>query len=623
MRDEGGGMNFFLNKNKTGQVTIFVIIAIVIVAGIVAFFVFRQGFQTTRIPASVQPAYNTFLSCLEDKTLAGISILESQGGYIELPEFEPGNNYAPFSSQLNAFGSPIPYWQYVSGSGIQKEQVPSESDMEASLGSFIEGEIKKCYLGEYYAEGFEIVFGSPKAVVDINSANVNVNLDMDMTLTKGNDTVAVSSHEITVNSDLGSLYSSAKKIYDKEQKELFLENYGIDTLRLYAPVDGVKISCSPETWNAEQIFSELKDAIETNTLALTTNRPADADSRYFYIDAGVGESVRFVTSRNWANSFEVLPADEAVLVATPVGNQQGLGVIGFCYVPYHFVYNVNYPVLVQVYNRDEVFQFPLAVVIQGNKPRTALNAAASNIVSDLCLYKNSPATVNTLDSDLNSVDAQIFYECLGESCFIGESKDGTLTANFPQCTNGYIAARANGFKENRFSQSTVQAGSTATLILDRVYSVDLELKADKVPYAGNALIYFEAGGNSKTVSYPEQKKVSLSEGDYEVSVYLYRDSSIQLRETTSQQCIEVPNSGIGSLFGLSQEKCFDVTVPNQIVSDVLAGGGKQNISVFETILKTADAIEINVPSFAVPTTIEQLQNNYVLFEQNSAEVIFR
>ena len=107
-------------KNKSGQVTIFIIIAILLVAGVVAYFFLRGSLIKTPIPENVQPIYTSFLSCLEDDTSTGISILQSQGGYIFLPEFEPGSRYMPFSSQLNFLGNPIPYWYYVSGNNIQR-----------------------------------------------------------------------------------------------------------------------------------------------------------------------------------------------------------------------------------------------------------------------------------------------------------------------------------------------------------------------------------------------------------------------------------------------------------------------------------------------------------------------
>ena len=86
--------------------------------------IFKDKLTGQKIPASIQPIYTTFLSCLEEDALVGVDILMSQGGYINLPVFEPGSAYMPFSSQLNFIGNPIPYWYYVSGNNIEKEQVP-------------------------------------------------------------------------------------------------------------------------------------------------------------------------------------------------------------------------------------------------------------------------------------------------------------------------------------------------------------------------------------------------------------------------------------------------------------------------------------------------------------------
>ena len=83
--------------SKRGQVTIFIIIAIVIIAAVAIFFIFRNTIApTTQIPQEFQPVYNTFLSCLQNNAQTGISILESQGGYIYLPQFRAWFIYMPF-----------------------------------------------------------------------------------------------------------------------------------------------------------------------------------------------------------------------------------------------------------------------------------------------------------------------------------------------------------------------------------------------------------------------------------------------------------------------------------------------------------------------------------------------
>lgn len=620
----------FLRDSKHAQLTVFIIIAMLFVGAAAGFFIFRGYLKSdTGIPASIEPVYANFLSCLEEEIRTGIAILESQAGYIELPDFEPGSPYMPFSSQLDFLGNPIPYWYYVSGNNVQKEQIPSKKDMENQMERFIENKIAGCRFDSYYEAGFEILQGEPKAEIKIGDDEVRVKLDMDFTVSNEDETASVSVHEVSVRSDLGRLYKAAREVYEAEQKTLFLENYSVDVLRLYAPVDGVEISCSPKTWIADEVFDQLGEAIEANTLAL---KSSGKKNDYFAVDAlkGIdsGVEVRFLNSRKWPSSFEVSPSEGNVLIASPVGNQEGVGAMGFCYVPYHFVYNIRYPVLIQVYSgngeEQEIFQFPVAVVIQGNKPRKALDATAAEVETpDLCKYKNTLVEINAYDTRLNPLEAEISYECLGVRCDIGKtSLTKPLSEEFPQCVNGYVIAKAEGFEDSKQMYSTTESGSV-DIILDRLYEKEIEIKVDGKPYGKGAVVSFISDTSTKTLLYPEQKRINLSEGQYEIQVYIYRNSSLRLESSTKEQCIDVPQTGIKGVFGMTKEKCFNIEIPSQIISNALSGGGKERYYILEDELESSGKIEINAESLPLPRTIEQLQENYMLFESKGLDIYFR
>ena len=612
-----------------GQVSIFVIIAVVIVAGAVLFFALRDKIAGVQIPASLDPVYKNFLVCLEENTLTGIDVLESQGGYIEMPDFVAGSSYMPFSSQLNFLGNPVPYWYYVSGNNIQKEQVPTISNMEDELNNFIENKIKNCVYDAYYNQGFEIVQQNPRADVQIEDDKVLVNLKMDLSISKGEDNAVISSHNIEVNSELGGLYKDAVKVYNQEQSTLFLENYAVDIMRLYAPVDGVELTCSPKIWNAEKIFDSLKDAIEVNTLSLRSKTGdyglVDPANKYFVLDLGVNRNIRFLNSKIWSSTFEVVPTDGPVMMFNPVGNQPGLGILGFCYVPYHFVYNMKYPVMIQLYsaNSDEIFQFPMAVIIQGNLPRNSGNInTAEESPREFCKDKNSLMQVNLYDNFFNSVDANVSYSCFGEVCEMGETSAGILETEFPQCVNGVIITKADGFLDSRTIVSSVASG-TSDIILDKIYEQEISLNLDGKPYSGEAIISFSSDKVSKTVLYPEQNKVKLAEGQYTIRVDIYKNSSLKLEKTIKQQCYDVPRSGLGGLFGLKEEKCVSMEIPEQIISNALSGGGIQEHYIAESELRDNTKIEINAESLKIPKSLEDLQDNYVIFESQKLEVNFK
>jgi hypothetical protein len=605
--------------SKRGQVTIFVIIAIVIVAAVVLFFVLRQSkTQVNQVSSSFEAPYSSFLGCLSDDTTLGVKILESQGGYIDPPNFEPGSSYMPFSSQLNFMGNIIPYWYYVSGNNMQKEQVPTVTEMESQLADFIDSKIKDCNL-EAYSGGYNILLGDPKADVKILSDRIEVGLKMDLSLSKSGDSTLVKNHQVTVPSSLGKLYNSAVVVYKKEQTELFLENYSVDILGAYAPVDGVELTCSPLTWDAEEVFNKLGEAIEANTLALKSK---GSDKDYFYVNLGVNENVRFLNSRNWTNSFEVNPSTGRLLISDPVGNQPGLGILGFCYVAYHYVYDVKYPVLIQVYDGEEIFQFPVAVIIEGNKPREPLaSLAVERQIPDLCQYKNTLVDVAIYDSSDHPIDADVSYECSGTSCYIGKSNNGILSSEFPQCAGGRIITRAQGYKDTYTGYSVIEGGHI-DVFMDKKYPLEVNLKLDGKSYSGEAVVSFISNDSSATILYPDQKSIELTPGEYNVEVYIYKNSTLKLGASTTQECVDVPKGGLAGLIGLKEKKCFDVEVPEQIISKALSGGGKAQVYVLDNTLARSTKVEINSESLPIPESLEQLQNNYLLFEDKVLEVDF-
>ena len=125
-----------------------------------------------------------------------------------------------------------------------------------------------------------------------------------------------------------------------------------------------------------------------------------------------------------------------------------------------------------------------------------------------------------------------------------------------------------------------------------------------------------------TIAYPEMKSVELTEGQYEIKTYVYSDSNIQLEGSSSHKCVDVPKSGVLGFFGMTEEKCFDLEIPSQIVSFAVSGGGTQNYYIAESELQNSNKLIINAHEFDKPTKVEHLQINYNNVEVNDLDVIF-
>ena len=147
--------------NKKGQIGVYVIIALVIVGLIVGFVLFRDKFSVSSVPASLVPVYDYYSECIKQETKMALDFAGTHGGRVFAAEYVPASNYAPFSSQLDFMGSQVPYWYYLSGSGIAKENVPTKAEMQREIADYIIQNLEFCNFDNFYSEGFFIDTGEP------------------------------------------------------------------------------------------------------------------------------------------------------------------------------------------------------------------------------------------------------------------------------------------------------------------------------------------------------------------------------------------------------------------------------------------------------------------------------
>ncbi|MBT3398052.1 hypothetical protein HOA55_02325 [archaeon] len=600
------------NIGVRGQVTIFIILAIVIVGGVIAYFTLRDSFGTS-VPQNMRPVYDYYLSCVEDITAEGISLLGEQGGYIETPEFVPGSQYMPFSSQLDFLGQPVPYWMYVSGNNILREQVPTKSGMEEELEKYIAERLVDCDFSDFSLQGYTVFIEEGSIMdVSINNLDVDVSFANGLTILFDGQSTVVGNHDISVKSKLGKFFDLAMDVYNFEKENAFLEAYALDVMRLYAPVTGVEITCAPKLFVDEQIQNDLVEGLMANVPALKLGGSyydlASQENDYFVTDIGrnIDENVNFIYSSDWPTRIEIF-GDRVV---EPVGLQEGLGIMGFCYVPYKLVYDIDFPVLIQFYDNAELFQFPIAVVISKNQAREALPSVyGESLESEVCEFRNQNVDIRTYDSELNPIEARIRFKCLNSRCEIGDTEieggAAVLAAEVPSCVNGFILASADGFADEQYQIST-NAEDFADIVLDRKYNVSLDLGKE----VEMALLSFDSEDYSQTVLYPDMTSVELIDGSYNISVYVYKNSSLKFPKIDDTRCVDVPQEGLGGLFGAQEEKCFDVNLPETEVSFAVVGGGKNQDYFTEGQLRDSEELNIRIPLFETPKSLDGLRTNY-------------
>ena len=607
-------------KKKRGQVALFIILGILIIGGIVAtFFLFKDKMPFFRQKIAFQEVENYYSVCVEGIIEEGVNILSSRGGFIEVSNFESGSPFMPTSSELNFLGNPIPYWFYVSGNNLIRRNVPTKESMKRELQNYILSNIERCNFKEIEEKGY-LVYYSPveKISLEIKDEKVSADLVQEISVFKGEKSSSFRNHKIEHKTKIGKFYNIAKRIYDYENEALFLENYTIDILYHYAPVTGVEVQCSPIVFNKGEIRKNLSQAFSVNLANI--NFKANKND-YFSKDLGIkfNENINIMYSPDWPTKIEIY-GDE---ISYPVGGGKGLEILGFCYVPYHFVYDIAYPVLIQIYDEKELFQFGIVVVIDKTQPREAIYKDETDKEGlDICKNSVNEFFIFTKDLSGNAVEADVDINCVNSGCFLGRTKISnnfaSLRTKVPPCVNAVLTANKEGYSSGKKIISTNEENQ-AEIILKKKYKLNLNLGNIQ----GKAFVRFEGDDYSYSVVYPEKKEFELVEGYYNISVMVFKNSSLVIPSFTDKRCIDVPSTGIKAIFGKEEKKCFDVTIPEQKIESVLIGGGKGFDYFFEDELKSSKNILIDVPMFKEPSGLEEIADNYIKLEDSFVGVTLK
>jgi len=149
---------------KLSQVSIFVILAIVIVAAIgavsyglkvIPFNVDREYFSQVDLKPSVDNIEGNIILCLHESSREGLKTIGLQGGYYNKPD-----------KRIDLSERFIPYYYY-QGNFL----MPSNDKVSNELQSFVQDRVNSCLNGLKF-EGFNLSYGKVSVNVFINSSEV-------------------------------------------------------------------------------------------------------------------------------------------------------------------------------------------------------------------------------------------------------------------------------------------------------------------------------------------------------------------------------------------------------------------------------------------------------------------
>jgi hypothetical protein len=187
---------------KRGQVTIFVIIAIMIVAGILGTYLLRDKITNalSNVPLELQPVTNEIQNCVENTLQDGTKFVGLQGGYIIPPE--------------NALETNFSYIAY--GYYLGNNTLASKTTIESEIAKYIELTLPYCFDTSGFPI-YKITTHDEKVEVKINDDSVSASVNFPFSASKGNVTRVINKkYTAEYKAKLGNMHDVAQNIISKE-----------------------------------------------------------------------------------------------------------------------------------------------------------------------------------------------------------------------------------------------------------------------------------------------------------------------------------------------------------------------------------------------------------------------
>jgi len=635
---------------KRGQVTIYIIVGIVILAVFSMLFFFRnelvrQDFQSELnnvvIPEQIKPVKGYIDECIEDTVVRGARVLGSSGGYLEIPEDDiPRSVVNELSNSLLLGDNEVAYWYYKSANNLDKTQIPTKESMEEDLEEYINENFDFCLDGleDYLYEGFEISYDyDVDSRVSIEDTHMEVRVFAPTDISLGEVGQYYPQHLVDVQNNLGKLYKLALDVYEEENENKFLEDKTIDMMVVYEdiPFSDTEFTCNRKVWSKSNVEDNFREIVSFNMNALRLKgsdyvKTAE-DNGYFEVDVSSpsGITTNFEYLPSWPFRMDVSPSKGEMMVGDSI-TQENPDIskymnLFFCLNNYHFVYDVKYPVLVSLSDEEGfTFQFANMVIIDKNSPRAYEGEIlyfdeSGSLGEEFCENRMNDIDVLALDaSNMNEVsNVDISYSCMSSSCYMGRTNAlGELVDRFPACVNGRIYADKVGYYSVPETLST-DVSSKIGILMEPYYDLDVEVRVidlvsgEERGLESNEEAIFQLMNldNGYTTMIVSDSEATLVAGEYEVTAYLMQEGdAVKIEGQTFTECYDVPRTGLFGLLGMNKEECFETTIEDSEIEEFVSGGGIFNFDLDHYELENGNKIILYAARSGTPETYEDMVN---------------
>ena len=207
-------------SGKRGQVTIFIIVAIVVVVGVVSLFLFRDKIfaSSSEVPSELVPMVNQVQNCVETTLRDGTKLVGLQGGYVIPPKNSLETNF-----------SNIAYGYY-----LGQDVLASQTKINEEIIRYIYLTLPLCFDASSFSN-YKIIRGKLSASVKTGSDMVSVDVNYPLSISKDQSSWRIDKkYSAKYGVRFGSMYNVAKNIVEKERQDSgsidfsYLNGFGYD-----------------------------------------------------------------------------------------------------------------------------------------------------------------------------------------------------------------------------------------------------------------------------------------------------------------------------------------------------------------------------------------------------------
>ncbi len=478
----------YFNYNKTkkkAQVTLFVIIAMIILLGIILSYSFIKSLNTNFNSEEFNFIQNSFQQCYENNLKSNIKTLARNGGYLYLDkdEFEKyleNNDVKGYFFKNNFY----PYYNYLDNN-VLKTSLPTISFIEEELSFFTNKKTENCIINnieKYNSNTTNKIFYNNIKVdskVVISEDKIKYSSTLKGTFKKNSATKSSFKISDSFNSDFKKMYDIVKGFSSYEYFTGFLEYYILDIISLndgvgkkYPPFYALDFSYNINFWNSNTVSSELKNDIKKQFSIFRFSSKDDLEN---YNTLPLMLKRAFITLKNKDDYF----GDYAFLHFVDVpdvdvkfnkqlfvsGEKINMPVdILSSLIPirvYYTKYDIKAPILFSVRskNSDLLFNFAFETNIKHNSPvkekvspyiedfNVNDDAVFLEKVRESDFYCRKPlgnkVSFEFYDEDNNKLDnVNILFFCGDESCAYSYNSNNNKVT-LPLCYNAKISFKHN------------------------------------------------------------------------------------------------------------------------------------------------------------------------------------